>query len=360
MEMQNFHFQIYLCKGITMRLSDELKLAGVPEHIIGEVCSPDRLQKINRLSDDQWTVTHPTTLENQTFKWSEQVAQATTLNLVLLKQIIKEKGKSEIDGRLMIKNIQDHLNSARWLIRSIGEIDANKNLRDFTPDEVLSLITKTAEIRRSNGAAVAAHSTIEKRWHLISKISEGYLGSSFIDGFTDVPPYPSVLEALKPTVSGVMDWAEWLAEGSYGSVPLPIAMTYLNEAIEIIRSSQTRWYQFLTSFIRANQPVSSSFLYQMARASGRNWTLPAARQKTHLMKKFISEARGFFELKADEDLPGFPFADGYEMENFSCLLHASALIIFFSVTGARRSEIHSIQSGDLIPGNDGKYNFRSA
>jgi len=342
-----------------MKIYEDLKIDGFSENIIGETFLPDSLQKINRLSDDEWTVTHPATLEENTFRWSEQVPLVTTANLILFKQYMRSRGKSEVNGRLIIKNHQDHLNQARWLLHAIGEIGVIKRLHEFTQDEVLSLITKTIRNRKSVLNSVAAHSTIEKRWHFISRISQGYLSSSYIDGFTDVPPYPSVLEALKPIVSEANDWATWLAEGSYGSVPLPIAMTYIDEAIEIIRSPNKRWYEFLTLFFRENQPVSSTFLYQIVRASNRKWELPAARQKTQLMKKFIAEAKVFFEIEPDKQLHEFPFTDGYDIENFSCLLHAAALIIFFSVTGARRSEIHSIQDDDLIKGNDGKYKFKS-
>lgn len=345
-----------------MSIIEELKTLGVPDSAITQILhDPDESTKINKLSDESWLITHPTTLAKTSLDWSEAIPLATTIQLIMFKQLMRDAGKSEHDGSLFIKNHMNHIDLYRWLTFAINNLNRKniQRLSDLTPEDVMNIIVDTVKKRVTKKTTVAAHSTVEKRWHLLSKISEGYLSRILIDGFNEIPSYKSVINALQPIVSSETDWAEWLAEGSYGSVPLPIASLYLKESIDVIRSINTKWYEFITNFVRANEAIPQGFLYRVVSRSEDGWVISRTGVQSPLMKIFISEARVFFKLSGKKKLPKFPFKNGDDLENYSFILHGAAQIIFLSLTGARRSEVISIKNGDLIKQNNGTYKFRS-
>lgn len=233
-------------------------------------------------------------------------------------------------------------------------------LNHLSASDVIQLIVLTLWSRSKPKKTAVSRVTVGKRWMMLSRISEAYCSGLLVDGFHEVPSLASVLDAIKPIVSLDTDWADWSAEGSYGSVPLPIASIYLKEAIEIIRSEQTKWYQFITTFVRKHQSALPAELFcRVVKRSANDWRLPLAVKTSPMVEIFINEARSFFSLTPEQPLPPFPFNAGYDLDNYSYLLHGAALVIFFILTGARRSEIVSIQNDDLIKQNDGTYRFKS-
>ena len=346
-----------------MNLTEELKASQAPAHVVDQVeREAGDLTKINKMSDDVWVITHPITLVKSELIWSEAIPQATPLQLLVLKQHLKDLGKSENDGTLMLKRFPDRIMESRWLIVALNSLDKApvSRLNQLSASDVMALIELTLWKKNSTKKTVVSRGTISKRWLMLNMISETYSSGQLVDGFKEIPSLTSVLDTIKPIVSLNTDWADWLAEGSYGSVPLPIASVYLKEAIEIIRSEKLKWYQFITSFVRKRQSIIPSQLFdRVVQRSADGWRIPRTGRQSKELVKFLNEARCFFSLGQEQPLPPFPFKNGTELTNHSSLLHGAALVIFFFFSGARRSEIVSIQNDDLIKQSDGTYRFKS-
>lgn len=112
-----------------MNLTEELKASQAPAHIVDQVeREAGDLTKINKMSDDVWVITHPITLVKSELIWSEAIPQATPLQLLVLKQHLKDLGKSENDGALMLKRLPERILEFRWLIvalKSLGNPPEN-------------------------------------------------------------------------------------------------------------------------------------------------------------------------------------------------------------------------------------------
>ena len=187
-----------------MNLTEELKASQAPAHVVDQVeREAGDLTKINKMSDDVWVITHPITLVKSELIWSEAIPQATPLQLLVLKQHLKDLGKSENDGTLMLKRFPDRIMESRWLIVALNSLDKApvSRLNQLSASDVMALIELTLWKKNSTKKTVVSRGTISKRWLMLNMISETYSSGQLVDGFKEIPSLTSVLDTIKPIVS---------------------------------------------------------------------------------------------------------------------------------------------------------------
>jgi len=315
---------------------------------------------INRLGDDEWTITHPITFEEEVIKFGKSFPDTDRKLHVLIQQWIEAKGKRDSSGRIFLKNFEGFLSTFRWLTKALQSLEHTK-LDRINASEILEILTWGIHKRGTD--TVISSSYFEKRFLLLRDFHLLYIAGNLNDGFTSFPSQTEALDAIKDlVVSSGSDWASWLHGSSYGSVPIPLAMIYLSEAMNIIRSDDVRWSIFMHQFIEKHDEFFSK--------TPGSWNFSAAKEalqgieqpsNPELYEDFKKEAKKFSKNgKGLLKLGSFPFESNDDWFKIQQLVFASAIIIFLCVTGARRSELMSIINGDVwFDKKNRRYNFKS-
>ena len=155
-------------------------------------------------------------------------------------------------------------------------------------------------------------------------------------------------------------YKDWLRGKSYPSVPLPVAMLMLNDAIKIIRDKKTL---FLIDYYQQQKPENYypiSSIFNPHESAFRNFCLgrgklkeyyAPTRAKAQILKNLIIKHYGEKQIQ-------FPMSHS-EINHWCEKVSQSAIIIMLCLTGARISEITSMKGGSVSKSKTGLYEFKS-
>lgn len=318
------------------------------------------LHSKNKLSDDIWETINPSNLSEIT-QLNFRVIDNPRLEL-LAKQFIRSRADVEADGTLFLKNSKSFIDSFLWLKKALDKTNNSKSKIVSLPlSELLNLFLHTMSSNRIGKSSedIIAFNTLEHRYNFIRILTGFYLSGSLYDGPNELPSFNVVLDYIKPAVEKQGDYVEWLQGGTFGDIPLPILSVYLSEAMDIFASEKTKWVQALTQFVKEyGDELPKTYMGKVKKAADRKWEPYSKRPK--YIESLLNILMKTFKVNEPSSIPAFPFENAEEYSHHNQLIYASALIIFFALTGARISEIVSITKDDLIKDNANKiYKFRS-
>lgn len=148
---------------------------------------------------------------------------------------------------------------------------------------------------------------------------------------------------------------KWISCESYTSIPLPIAMAFLGESIEIIRSENTKFLcEFYSAMRSPDLTISSQVLFYksssimayMNGTSKRNdipYKKGLPHNAPHNFYGRIDHLKGLFEKYKIDISAGFPFTEGKLSEMVQVVYDACAVILL-CITGMRISELASLEA----------------
>ncbi|MGR0280365.1 site-specific integrase [Marinomonas dokdonensis] len=157
-------------------------------------------------------------------------------------------------------------------------------------------------------------------------------------------------------------YEDWKKGGSWSSIPQPVAMLLLNDAIEVIRDKKTSFLIEYFQFQRSDMYYSVISVFDKTtfqhfcdglwrfEGSGSNEALdskPNAEALLSLIHKHYGASYNSFPLSLKE------------ISSWCENVYRAALVILLSLTGARISELASMKAGDLTYNLDGLWGFKS-
>jgi|GEM_PF-1083592 integrase len=157
-------------------------------------------------------------------------------------------------------------------------------------------------------------------------------------------------------------YEDWKKGKSYSSISLPVAMLLLNDAIEVIRDRKTVFLVDYFQFQRSDMSYSCQSIFRTGsfqRFCDGLW--PTKGKGTHSVKTLKPKAEALLSLihkNFGASHNSFPMSHD-EIYNWCNRVYQAALVIMLTLTGARISELASMEAGDLTYNLDGICDFKS-
>lgn len=157
-------------------------------------------------------------------------------------------------------------------------------------------------------------------------------------------------------------YEEWKRGKGWSSIPIPVAMLLLNDAIEVIHDTKTA---FLMEYFQQQQ---SDLYYSLGLIFDVNkiqnfcdglWEFEGKESNSQSAAKSKAEAlKSLIHKHYGASYNSFPMTHE-EIVSWCVKVYQAALVILLMLTGARISELASIKAGDLTQNSDGLWEFKS-
>jgi integrase len=146
---------------------------------------------------------------------------------------------------------------------------------------------------------------------------------------------------------------EWLSGGGYESIPLPVAMAMLSDAIATIEDKRTLFLKDYFTFQRSDQAITSDSLFNKRsfdRYCRGEWIKSSgkSRDRAKALKEVVSQHYG-------PEVNGFPIDTQKELSDHCADIYDACLVIILCLTGFRISEVSSICGDDYHIEPDGTW-----
>lgn len=160
-----------------------------------------------------------------------------------------------------------------------------------------------------------------------------------------------------------MTYHNFIQGGGWHSVPLPIAMSLLHEAIEVIKAPKTQflleYFKFQRSdlkysFAQIEQGYVNKFMKGEMFKNKTKFTGKAAKQL-----KQMQTISSLIKKHFDDEINVFPFNGAGELSDYCVEVYEACLVIFLTLTGIRISELSSVFADDYDIARDGVWEFKS-
>jgi len=168
------------------------------------------------------------------------------------------------------------------------------------------------------------------------------------------------------------DYADWLDGGTWGRVPLEVAMLLLQHCISIIRSPETilllTMYEVSRECENAPYPASMANVlsdhlsFRVKNGAFKHELQPHFRINIHINHPKLLSA---LDMKLKEfssegvELKDWPFLSQGEYVSHFKRVYTASFVIFLTITGARWSELIQLSANSIVKEPDGKYVFIS-
>jgi integrase len=382
---------------------------------------PEEEVWINRFNNDLWLFYDP--FFDKYYSYSLSINNCNELwNSKYKEWILSAVGNGFIGGNgaihLKYNTLQSITSDLKKICRWGSQFYPEQDLKVLSEVEIHELITYIfcSPIGVTKSQAVLSFKSVEQFIAILSKISKAFLDGKVSDGVSELSFLPlNYRGGVHPFFKHLakknnIDLHEWVKGGSFGKVPVHIAMAFLGHSIETIRSRNTkfaaqiyRWYanvdklgkeevvanlarlHKIFSYINAYIEIKKTGVLslRMVNKSGNNSEKEVAisqrkdeyiqaryhGNKTHeeaLLKLpnstgFRSGASQVWRYEFDEylvvhkyleesyALGDIPFTNREQLSSFVCKkLRSSTLVILLCLTGARSwSEIAQMTFGDI-------------
>jgi integrase len=146
---------------------------------------------------------------------------------------------------------------------------------------------------------------------------------------------------------------EWLSGSGYESIPLPVAMAMLSDAIATIKDKTTLFLIDYFTFQRSEQAIETACLFNTKnfdRYCRGEWTKGSqkSRYRAEALKNIIRKHYG-------PEVNGFPIFTEKELSNHCADIYDACLVIILCLTGFRISEVSSLCGDDYHIESDGTW-----
>lgn len=229
------------------------------------------------------------------------------------------------------------------------------DFRDFLRDALRNNITLSGSDSEKELLGMRSISVIAVCMNISRK---GYLKGTLIDGVTCDLPTNFLQTSLEDVlIENGTSFYEWTKGGSWESIPITVTMMLLANAIDLLRSSTTK---FLVAYFNQQRSelrvgmrslfVNSYFSYFCKYGKMRS-TCQESKDAFIALKASIDDTIGNKET-------GFPLS--HEVINEHCRnVHDACIVIMLALTGVRVSELTSVCSDDYKQEVDGTWVFNS-
>jgi integrase len=157
-------------------------------------------------------------------------------------------------------------------------------------------------------------------------------------------------------------YEDWKKGKSWSSIPLPVAMLLLNDAIEVIRDKKTTFLMEYFQFQRSELYYSIHSIFgpkYFQRFCDGLWRFDGTGAGLALIAKPKVEAlQSLIHKYYGVSFNSFPM-NHEEINSWCEKVYQAALVILLLLTGARISELASMKAGDLTYNLDGLWDFKS-
>lgn len=200
---------------------------------------------------------------------------------------------------------------------------------------------------------------IEQLFTTISKTRNFKTKGELSDGIMFDLPDNFLEEIFKaPLKKYGLTYHEWLSSGGWESIPLPVAMAFLSDAIDMVRSTKTKFLIDYFNFQRTEDRVSTRTIFSHHQFNhfcstgeykiNRN----GAKEKAAKLKEII-------EKHYNDASTGFPFKHK-EIHDHCDDVYDACMVIYLCLTAIRLSELSSIDADDYDIETDGTWVFKSS
>ncbi len=339
-------------------------------------------RKHNSLSDDHWVFVSRKDNEVFYFDFSAEKLGLHPKSVFWLKLATRHEFQSLSDGPLFLNEseLRKFIIFNQKLLTYAEKHHPNKRLDQWSQLEVDNyimalLFSKSDSSTRTIKAAGS---------RLISKkVFERYLleidrnHRRFTKGIMDGFQFPVHRNRVFSSAQKIIletndDYADWLDGGTWGRVPLEVAMLLLQHCISIIRSPETSllltMYETSRECEKTPYPVSIANVlsdhmsFRIKNGAFKHEVQSHHRTNIHIQHPNLLSA---LETKLNDlssegiELKDWPFLSQGEYVSHFKRVYVASFIIFLTITGARWSELIQLSTDSITKNPDGKYTFVS-
>lgn len=251
----------------------------------------------------------------------------------------------------------------------------NSKLSEWNRNDVRRLLEDILELKvdwqdsenrgryRIKEEGVASRAILENIVFFLNQSEDLYFMGKTEDGLSFNLSDKQQKKILRPILKRhQLTYEEWKSGETWPSIPLPVAMLMLNDAIEIVRDQKTAFLIEYFQFQRSDMyySINSIFLHGSYQrfcdglwrfeGSGNGPSLNA-QPKVEALQRLIHKHYG-------DSYNSFPMTHN-EINSWCAKVYQASLVIMLLLTGARISELASMKAGDLAYNLDDVWSFKS-
>jgi integrase len=239
------------------------------------------------------------------------------------------------------------------------------DVKHFLQDVLELKLDWQTEINRERYAfcvkkdGLASRTVLEEIILCLNQSCEFSLSGKMQDGLSFQFREKQVKAILRPILKSYQQtYEDWKKGDSWSSIPIPVAMLLLNDAIEVIRDKKTAFLIEYFQFQRSDMYYSVFSIFErnaFQRFCDGLWRLKGsgardlsnAEALLSLIHKYYGTSCNTFPMTHEE------------IRLWCKKVYQAAVIILLLLTGARISELASMKAGDLTYSLDGLWDFKS-
>jgi len=237
----------------------------------------------------------------------------------------------------------------------------NLPMSQWTEIEVKKLLVAaiSGDINWSQKVTVipTSRGTIENLYLILSRSRDFKLQGKLLDGLSFDLPKNFLEECVGDYLKGLdIPYHVWLKGGTWESIPLPVAMALLSDAINVIRDEKTLFLVDYFDLMRTDDTISPRTIFN--RNGYQNFLEKKQTRKNQASKKYLKLKK--LILKNITGSSGdLPFDNHIKLTDYCDEVYDSCIVIFLCLTGIRISELASISTDNYSKKTDGTWTFKS-
>lgn len=314
-------------------------------------------KSINNLGDDTWYIVDSRNELVTKIHWD--TLNSSKEMLVFAQNYIRHwvGGYADNLQRLYFvpTTVQHRLRKIERLIEYVEEKYPNKKLCHLSIDEVYLLMQDLIApegCKEPNGRGQA-----EVYAAIIRQSQQYYIEGLLTDGFNCDLPINLIDASLQDYLTGKgFNFQQWRKGGSWGGIPISVAMLLLADCIETLRSDTTKSLLAVFDDIREHQNPP---LFKIFRPEFNKVIDPAYSGTSPNMEKFLRLKKRIEEYTG-KSINRFPMKTQREFTSATKNVYDAALMLCLLVTGGRIGEITGILADEIERDDNGDWWFKSA
>lgn len=323
----------------------------------------DLVDTINNLNDERFTLKDSATGEE--FYYEFDMENITTDKLIWFKQVVVQIAGGYVDEKQNLhvrkSTFTGRVIAARRVIEFAQKYKADMRFTSWTLADCRKLLIETLknkllENELNEDQELMGRGPVENVYSILSDLCLWFTQGKINDGIRVTFPKQFLEFSISVELENHnMTFALWSKGGSWGTVPIPIAMLMLSESIDVLRDDMTTALFKYFELQRSDKAVPVKSLFSdytfnkfLSKGSCR------FKKTETLYKNFRDEMEEVLGKKMD----AFPWSAD-DISRHCKKVYDAAAITFFVLTGVRISEISSIRSDDYYQEGDGTWVFKS-
>jgi integrase len=154
-----------------------------------------------------------------------------------------------------------------------------------------------------------------------------------------------------------LSYDDWSKSDGWESIPLPIAMGLLHDAITLLRDKRTLFLRDYFKFQRSSLSIS---WHQIEIGTFNKYCKGVGPRRNRLnIFERVKGLKEVIEQHYEGKITGFPFSGSGSMNKHCEDVHDACIVIFLCLTGIRLSELKSVCADDYRRETDGIWTFDS-